>query len=78
MLGMILILLGVLAVVFGSYRIGASTCDDDVMLRDNERNVSFVVIALAMMFMMSGVLMLVSGTKNPFDALTSPPVPASS
>mgnify|MGYP007022319803 CR=1 FL=1 len=72
MLGMVLIFLGVAAIVFGSYRVGASTCDDDVLMRDNERNVSFVVIALALMFMMSGVLMLVSGTKNPFDALTPP------
>ena len=75
MLGMILILLGVIAIVFGSYRVGASTCDDDVLLRDNERNISFVVIALAAMFMMSGVLMLVSGTTNPFDALTPPAAP---
>jgi hypothetical protein len=70
MLGMVLIFLGIAAIVFGAYRMGASTCDDDVLIRDNERNTSFVVIAIALMFAMSGVLMLVSGTANPFDALT--------
>lgn len=73
MLGIILVVLATVAIVFASYRLGTGVCEPDLGKRDSDRNTSLTVLALGVMFLMSGVLALVAGTNNPFDAVTVAP-----
>jgi hypothetical protein len=71
MFGIIIVLLGALSIMFGSYRMGVSVSEPDPTVRDGMRNPALVVIALGLMFLMSGVLATVSGSVNPFDAVAA-------
>jgi hypothetical protein len=68
MLGLVLTLLATIAIIFGSYRLGAGSCEADLSVRDAERNTSLTVVALGVMCLMSGVLAAIAGTNNPFNA----------
>jgi len=69
MLGVILVILATLAIIFASYRLGTGVCEPDLAKRDSDRNTTLVVLALGVMFLLSGVLALVAGSNNPFDAM---------
>jgi len=71
MFGLVVVLLGALAIAFASYRLGASQCDNENVNVDSDRNTSMVVMALGTMFLLCGVLASVSGSINPFNAITA-------
>lgn len=79
MLGIILVLSALIAIVFASYRLGAGVCEPDIVKRDIEKNTSLTVLALGVLFMMCGIMALVAGSNNPFDAIIGkrPDVPSS-
>lgn len=77
MLGIILVLLATLAIVFAAHRLGSGTCEPDLTKRDSDRNTSLTVLALGVVFLLSGILALVAGSNNPF-AIFVPQQPASS
>lgn len=68
MFGLILTLIAAFAIAFAAYRIGAGTCNPDADKRDQERNTSLVVIAVAFMFLLCGILAAMSGSWNPMQA----------
>lgn len=67
--GVVIVLLAAMAIIFGAYRAGAGTCSPDEQLKISERNTSIVVIAVGLMFLMSGILMTVAGSANPMNAI---------
>lgn len=70
MFGIVLILLALVAVIFASYRLGATmTCETDLVQQDTDRNQSLTVLALGILFVLSGVLAAMSRSYNPFSAL---------
>ena len=69
MLGVILVILATVAIIFASYRLGTGVCEPDLGKRDSNRNTTLVVLALGVMFLLCGVLALVAGSNNPFDAM---------
>jgi Ca2+/Na+ antiporter len=73
MLGIILVLLATVATIFASYRLGTGICEPDLRKRDSDRNTSLTVLALGILFLMCGILALVAGSSNPFDAMTKTP-----
>lgn len=72
LVGVVVVLLAALAIIFGSYRVGKSTCLTDETVQLGERNTSVVVIAVGLMFLMSGMLMTVAGSTNPMNAIVNP------
>ena len=70
MFGLVIVLIATLAIAFASFRLGSGVCaEGDV---DVDRNTSLVVLALGIMFMLCGVLASMSGSWNPFNAITAP------
>jgi len=67
MLGIILVLLATIAIIFAAYRLGSGVCEPDLSKRDVDRNTSMVVLALGIVFLLSGILALVAGSNNPFN-----------
>ena len=70
-LGIVVVLLATLAIVFGAFRAGASTCEPDQQLSMANRNTALVVMAVGTMFLMCGILMTVAGSANPMNAIVS-------
>lgn len=69
MFGIVLTLLAMIALGFGAFRIGASSCFEDPYERDASRNTATVVIVLAGMFGICGMLSLLGGGGLPFNGL---------
>lgn len=68
-LGIVIVLLAALAIMFGAFRAGASTCEPDKQVSTANRNTALVVIAVGTMFLMCGILMTVAGSANPMNAI---------
>lgn len=77
MFGIILVLLATIAIIFAAYRLGTGVCEPDLSKRDVDKNTSMVVLALGVVFLLSGILALVAGSNNPFNAFV-PQAPSSS
>jgi len=73
MLGIILVVLATVATIFASYRLGTGVCEPDLRKRDSNRNTSLTVLALGVLFTMCGILALIAGSNNPFDAVSVKP-----
>lgn len=69
MFGIILTLVAILAIAFGSFRIGSTSSIDDPVDRDATRNTAIVVVVLGVMFATCGILSLLGGGGLPFNAL---------
>ncbi len=69
LVGVVVVLLAAMAIIFGAYRAGAGACVEGDDLKLSERNTSMVVIAVGLMFLMSGILMTVAGSANPMNAI---------
>lgn len=79
MFGIVLVLLALATVIFASYRLGATmTCETDLVQQDTDRNQSLTVLALGVLFVLSGVLAAMSQSYNPFAALVPQQAPSSS
>lgn len=72
MFGLVVVLIATFAISFASYRLGVGTCDTDNDNLDVDRNTSLVVMALGIMFLLCGVLASMTGSWNPFNAITAP------
>lgn len=70
MFGLLLTLVATLAIAFASYKIGAGICDTDADKRDADRNTAYVTIAVGVMFLLCGILSMMSGNWNPFAAMS--------
>jgi len=70
-LGIVVVLLATLAIIFGAFRAGASTCEPDQQMSTASRNTALVVIAVGTMFLMCGILMTVAGSANPMNAVVA-------
>lgn len=78
MFGIVLILLALASIIFASYRLGAAmTCETDLIQQDTDRNQSLTVLALGVLFVLSGVLAAMSRSYNPFSALVPQGQPSS-
>lgn len=75
MFGLVIVLVAMLCIAFASYKLGNGMCETDLDKRDADRNASLVVVALGVMFLLCGVLASMSGSWNPFNALTSSQTP---
>lgn len=68
-LGVVVVLLATLAIIFGAFRAGTSTCQTDQQTSTASRNTALVVIAVGTMFLMCGILMTIAGSSNPMNAV---------
>ena len=71
MFGLVIVLLAAFAIAFAAYRIGTISCSTDTDTHA-DRNTSLVVLALGFMFLLCGVLASMTGSWNPFNAITAP------
>lgn len=67
MFGIVLTVLAALAIAFAAYRLGGSTCLPESDERDAKYNTSIVVIVLGVMFLLCGMLSMISGGGLPFN-----------
>lgn len=75
MIGIVIVIIATIATIFASYRLGTGICEVDLTKRDSDRNTSLTVLALGILFTMSGILAIVAGSANPFDAIIRKPTP---
>ena len=67
MFGIILTVLAALAIAFAAYRLGGSSCMQESDEKDARYNTSIVVIVLGVMFLLCGMLSMISGGGLPFN-----------